>query len=68
MDGVRELLLVLLLAGAGVLLTAVAVFGPWYPGAGRTAVPSVVEVWAPGTGLPAMMPARDVGTGMSALG
>ncbi|WBB79341.1 hypothetical protein O7606_24770 [Micromonospora sp. WMMD882] len=39
---VRELLVVLVVAGAGLLLALLAAFGPWHPGAGDRRPPAVV--------------------------
>jgi hypothetical protein len=46
-DGVREILIVLGLALAGLLLTAFAVFAPWYPDTTSAPTPAVVELRAP---------------------
>ena len=53
---VRELLVVVALAGAGLLLALLAAFGPWHPGAGDAAPAVVVELHSPirpvaGTGV-----------------
>ncbi|MFC0006923.1 hypothetical protein [Micromonospora siamensis] len=46
---VRELLVVLALAGAGLLLAMVAAFAPWHPTPGVTAPAGVVGLHLPGT-------------------
>ncbi|MFC4146009.1 hypothetical protein ACFO0M_07060 [Micromonospora mangrovi] len=43
----RELLLVLAVAGAGLLLAMVAAFGPWHPAAGDVAGAGPVEWHSP---------------------
>lgn len=48
----RELLVVFVVAGAGLLLALVAAFAPWHPMPGGTAPAAVVEVHSP-TGSPA---------------
>ncbi|WP_213452609.1 hypothetical protein [Rhizomonospora bruguierae] len=63
MDGVREVALVLLLAAVGLLLVAVAVFGPWYRDAALPAFVPVVQVWAPGSGTSVPAPTAVVFTG-----
>lgn len=45
--GVREIVIVLALAVAGLLLTALAVFAPWYPDGTQAPTPAVVELRAP---------------------
>ncbi|MEU1885012.1 hypothetical protein [Micromonospora sp. WMMD987] len=43
----RELLVVLAVAGAGILLAMVAAFAPWHPRPGRTAPAGLVELHTP---------------------
>ncbi|WP_088975932.1 hypothetical protein [Micromonospora coxensis] len=45
---VRELMVVLAVAGAGLLLAMVAAFGPWHPRPGRAAPAGLVELHSPG--------------------
>jgi hypothetical protein len=45
--GMREVLVVIALAVAGVALAAVAALGPWYPGRATPGTP-VVELVTPG--------------------
>ncbi|MFE0591811.1 hypothetical protein [Micromonospora echinospora] len=50
---VRELLVVLVMAGVGLLLALLAAFGPWHPGVGDRHPAVVVELHSParvGTG------------------
>ncbi|MEU4566891.1 hypothetical protein [Micromonospora sp. NPDC023956] len=51
---VRELLVVLVVAGVGLLLALLAAFGPWHPGVGDRHPAVVVELHSP---------VRPVGTG-----
>ncbi|MEU5940721.1 hypothetical protein ABZ807_16365 [Micromonospora sp. NPDC047548] len=44
---VRELLVVLVVAGAGLLLAMVAAFAPWHPRPGRPAPAGLVELHSP---------------------
>ncbi|MFI6229321.1 hypothetical protein ACIBCR_18640 [Micromonospora echinospora] len=44
---VRELLVVLMMAGVGLLLALLAAFGPWHPGAGDRHPAVVVELHSP---------------------
>jgi hypothetical protein len=44
---VRELLVVLVVAGAGLLLALLAAFGPWHPGVGGRPPAVVVELHSP---------------------
>ncbi|PWR09973.1 hypothetical protein DKT69_29905 [Micromonospora sicca] len=46
-SGTRELLLVLAVAGAGLLLAMVAAFGPWHPTADRAARAGLVVLHSP---------------------
>ncbi|MFJ6198389.1 hypothetical protein [Micromonospora sp. NPDC092111] len=43
----RELLVVLAVAGAGLLLAMVAAFAPWHPRPGRVAPAGLVELHSP---------------------
>ncbi|MEV4480627.1 hypothetical protein AB0K04_20040 [Micromonospora coxensis] len=45
---VRELMVVLAVAGAGLLLAMVAAFAPWHPRTGRPAPAGLVELHSPG--------------------
>ncbi|TDC82589.1 hypothetical protein E1193_11300 [Micromonospora sp. KC606] len=52
---VRELMVVLAVAGAGLLLAMVAAFAPWHPRPGRGAPVGLVELHSPGgAGAPAV--------------
>lgn len=44
---VRELMVVLAVAGAGLLLAVVAAFAPWHPRPGRAAPAGLVELHSP---------------------
>ncbi|MEH0935624.1 hypothetical protein [Micromonospora psammae] len=57
---VRELLVVLAVAGAGLLLAMVAAFAPWHPGPGAVAPAGLVELQAPAGAVTA---AGNVSTG-----
>ncbi|MFI9639449.1 hypothetical protein ACIG87_05165 [Micromonospora sp. NPDC051925] len=46
----RELLVVLAVAGAGLLLAVVAAFAPWHPRPGRAAPAGLVELHSPDEG------------------